>query len=178
MLLELTRTRASGSGQFKETAGRPRRGSHCSQVTRMTTHSLFGVVFEHRERLHRYLYRRLANEEDARDLAQEAFLRILSVTRADMIDNPRAYLYRIARNLMYERTYRALPSAGRSDDAELDALIDPHITPEAAAEHSAFAERIERVIAELSPRNQTILHLFCKRGLNQREIASQVGLSK
>jgi RNA polymerase sigma-19 factor, ECF subfamily len=147
-------------------------------MTRATTHSLFEAAFAHRERLHQYLCRRLANEEDAHELAQEAFLRILRVTRADLIEDPQAYLYRIARNLVYERTFRALPAGSRADDAELDTLVDPQLTPEAAVEHAAFTERFERVIAELSPRNQAILLLFCKRGLNQREIAAQLGLSK
>jgi RNA polymerase sigma-70 factor (ECF subfamily) len=41
-----------------------------------------------------------------------------------------------------------------------------------------LAQSIARVLAELSPRHQSILLLFCQNGLSQREISEQVGLSK
>lgn len=133
---------------------------------------------EHRAALHRYLRRRLGNEEDARELAQESFLRLLRVNRADLIADPQAYLYRIARNLIYEQSAKRLPAHQWADDEELQALADPHDTPEREVERTALSQRLQQVIAELQPRTQTILLLFCQQGLSQREIAEQLGLSK
>ena len=39
---------------------------------------------------------------DARDLAQEAYVRLLRLERKDLIREPRPYLYRIAANILYE----------------------------------------------------------------------------
>jgi|APSaa5957512535_1039671.scaffolds.fasta_scaffold244328_1 DNA-directed RNA polymerase specialized sigma24 family protein len=51
-----------------------------------------GLFTEHRERLHRYLRSRLANDADAQELAQEAFLRLLRISRTELIKHPQAYL--------------------------------------------------------------------------------------
>ena len=148
-------------------------------MTEAKRNSLFSAAFrEHRGRLYHYLRRRLANEEDAQELAQEAFLRLLRVPRVDLVADPQAYLYRVARNLVYERGTRSPPPGSWVEEAELESIEDPNGTPEAEAERAVLAQSIARVLAELSPRHQSILLLFCQNGLSQREISEQVGLSK
>ena len=147
-------------------------------VSHSKPHVLLDAAVEHQGRLYRYLRRRLHNEQDAQDLAQEVFLRLLRVTRADLVADPQAYLYRVARNLVYEQNCRIPPANNCADDTELAKLVDPQLSPETAADRATSAALIERVMSELSPRNQAILLLFCQRGLSQREIADQVGLSK
>lgn len=148
-------------------------------MTESKRHSLFSDAFrEHRRRLYHYLRRRLANEADAQELAQEAFLRLLRVSRADLIVDPPAYLYRVARNLVYEQEARKLPAGSFAQDWELERIEDSRDAPEVAVERAALAESIERVMGELSPRHRAILLLFCQNGLSQREIGDQVGLSK
>jgi RNA polymerase sigma-70 factor (ECF subfamily) len=148
-------------------------------VTEAKRNSLLNAAFrEHRGRLYHYLRRRLANEDDVQELAQETFLRLLRVTRVDLVVDPQAYLYRVARNLVYEQGTRRLPAGSWVADAELESVEDPHGTPEAEAERALLVRSIKRVLAELSPRNQAILLLFCQHGLNQREISDRVGLSK
>src|ERR1700756_288112 len=50
----------------------------------------------------RFIARRLRSVADARDLAHEAYVRLLRVKRKDLIRDPRAYLYRTPANLLYE----------------------------------------------------------------------------
>jgi len=140
--------------------------------------SLSAVFREHRGQLYDYLRRRLANEQDAQELAQEAFLRLLRVNRADLVADPQAYLFRVARNLVYEQGTRTLPAGSWAEDTELESLEDPQDTPEAEAERAMLVQSIERVLTELSPRHHAILLLFCQSGLSQREISERVGLSK
>jgi RNA polymerase sigma factor (sigma-70 family) len=141
--------------------------------------AVFGEAFhEHRRRLYQYLRRRLSNEADAQELAQETFLRLLRVARPDLVVDPQAYLYRIARNLVYEQSCKTLPADSLSDDSELERLEDPQLSPEIEADRAALSERIESALAELSPRNRSIVLLFCREGLSQREIGHRLGLSK
>ena len=70
-------------------------------------------------RLLRFLGARLPNEQDAQELAQEAYLRMLRVSDANLIRDPAAYLFRIARGLLQE-WYASLPPPRDSlDDVEL-----------------------------------------------------------
>ena len=52
--------------------------------------------------LERFLHSRVSNAEDARDLAQEAFMRILRLERAEYIRRPEQYLLRVATDLAFE----------------------------------------------------------------------------
>jgi RNA polymerase sigma-70 factor (ECF subfamily) len=87
-------------------------------------------------------------------------------------------MYRVARNLVYEQEARRLPAGRLAKEGELEALEDSHDGPDIVAHRSGVAEELNRVIAELPPRHQAILLLFCQNGLSQREIADQIGLSK
>lgn len=152
-----------------------------SKVTKLSTSapSAFHAAFrEHRGALYRYLRRRLGNDEDARELAQEAFLRLLRTVRADLVADPQAYLYRIARNLVYEQSSKNLPAESWVDNGELDTLEDPHGTLETEAVDGALGGWLEQALAELAPRNRAIVLLFCQGGLSQREIGERLGLSK
>ncbi len=136
------------------------------------------VFRSHRGRLYQFLRRRLANEDDARELAQETYLRLLRVTRNELIKDPQAYLYRVARNLVYEQNGKSLPAESLAGERELEVLEDPQPSLEVATDRSRRLELIEQAVAELPPRLQSVVLLFCREGLSQSEIAARVGLSK
>ncbi len=58
---------------------------------------------EHNRALITYLTARLHSETEARDVAQEAYVRLLQLERTDAIGFHRAYLFRIASNLAVDR---------------------------------------------------------------------------
>jgi DNA-directed RNA polymerase specialized sigma24 family protein len=58
---------------------------------------------EYRSALNRYFRRQVSDPADAEDLAQEVYLRLLRVEQNATIQNPEAYLYTIAVNLLRER---------------------------------------------------------------------------
>ena len=53
-----------------------------------------------------HFFRRRVGREEASDLTQEAFTRMLRSGAFDRVENPRAYLFRAARNLVIERARR------------------------------------------------------------------------
>src|SRR5258708_19577522 len=73
--------------------------------------------------LKRFLMRRRAGTAaDIDDIAQEVFLRLLRYDRAELVDHPQAYLFKIAANVSAEwsmRSSRRLPH----DSAWLTALV-------------------------------------------------------
>lgn len=136
------------------------------------------VLDKHRQRLYRFLRRRLANEDDAKELAQESFLRLLRVARSELVIDPQAYLYRVARNLVYEQGCKALQVGRWADESELNDLEDPSDSPEMEVDRATMNQTLAGIVAELPARQQAIVLLFCHEGLSQREIGERLGLSK
>lgn len=143
-----------------------------------TSPAFIEVLDKHRQRLYRFLRRRLANEADAQELAQETFLRLLRVPRADLVADPQAYLYRVARNLVYEQSCKTLPAERWADESTLLALEDPRDPPELDVDRNALNEKVAAFLGELPPRHQAIVLLVCHQGLSQREVGERLGLSK
>src|SRR5262249_57323704 len=67
-----------------------------------TTRFVEGLAQDCGNDLVRFIARRLRSAAEARDLAHEAYVRLLRVKRRDLIRDPQAYLYRIAANVLYE----------------------------------------------------------------------------
>ena len=73
-------------------------------VATSPTRFLSALFEEHQEPLVRFLTLRLGNAEDAAEIAQEAYLRLMKVERLEELENPRGYLFRTAANLAIDRT--------------------------------------------------------------------------
>lgn len=138
--------------------------------------SISELYFENKERLVRYLRARLANEEDVHELSQEAYLRILRVNRRLLIRNPQAYLFRIARNIVYE-IYSAR-NVKVDGTVSLDTIEASGPSLEDITERAIQCREVERVIAELSPKCCAALLMHWKLGLTQKEIAEEMQLSR
>jgi RNA polymerase sigma factor (sigma-70 family) len=67
-----------------------------SQTFTSTAYARYGGA------LRRYLRNRLKNKEDARELAQEVWTRLLRIDDPARVQSPRAYLYKVAANVLAE----------------------------------------------------------------------------
>src|SRR5882672_7786524 len=77
--------------------------------------------------LHRYLVRRLRRPQDADDLAQEVFLRLLRLEDAELVRKPQSYLYGIASHVVREFRMRAEQEHERlSFDSETIEALTEH----------------------------------------------------
>jgi RNA polymerase sigma-70 factor (ECF subfamily) len=89
------------------------------------------------------LLKKLGSPEDADDLTQETFLKVETSGRLESLKNPRAYLLRIADNLVRDRLRRE--SKGlfnhRQDVTDID-FAHPSPSPEQAASDRAELEAL------------------------------------
>lgn len=126
--------------------------------------------------LRRFIARRSVASADLEDVAQEVFLRLLRYDRAELIEDPRSYLFKIAANVASEWSMRArhrLPHAA----AWLDDLIDEANV----ADEVDIAQRdgeFRRALAALSPRAREVMRLHFSEGLTHEAIANQLQLSQ
>ncbi len=140
------------------------------------------VVRYYRELL-RFLDRSVNDREVAADLAQESYARLLAVQQSgEVIAEPRALLYRTARNLVIDRhrrdSTRGSSVAWQDESEDILALAAPVASePETAA---MSAQHVDALLATIEAlplrcREAFILHKF--DGLPQAEVARQMGIS-
>lgn len=129
-------------------------------------------------RLRRFFQRRFRCREEAADATQETFLRMLSLGSAASIDNPQAYLFRVARSVAYASAARRAADDLLFDrDADADLACDrpdAERAVDARQRLRAFAE----TIAALPPRCREAFVLSRFEGLANGEIAVRLGISR
>lgn len=155
------------------------------------------VVTDEAERLmarfHRplmsFFLRRVRDREDAEDLTQEAFLRILRRDEAIPVDNPESYVFRVAVNLLRDRARRAashrVGEHASLDDDAVDiaasgkiepALIEDRQPERVLLSQESLAEAL-RVLDELGPRTRDIFMLARLERMKHRDIAAIYGMT-
>lgn len=138
------------------------------------------LVRRHEERAVRVALALVSNREDARDLAQEAFLRVFrSLDRFDFEHEFTTWLYRIVTNLAIDHLRKRRPavstSAEQDEEADLD-LADPEgPAPSSSMEQLETAERVRACIDRLAPHFRSVMILRELEGLPCQEIARIVG---
>ncbi len=145
----------------------------------MAGDGLAAAFATHRAQLLRYLRARGAGEE-AEDCLQDLWIRVQTVS-TDMATDPRAYLYRMAHNLLLDRR-RSEIRRGRRDTAYHDDVQAGGEADEApAAERILIArEKLRRVEATLRGLGARTDHIFRRHRIDeipQRDIAAELGLS-
>src|SRR5262245_10885611 len=121
-----------------------------------------------------YLARLTGDPRTADDLLQEAYYRLLRAQTAyESDDHRRNYLFRIATNLAH-----ALHRRPRADSVRMDDAIEP-VDPDTARDTAArVADRVDvsRAMAQLKPRDRSMLWLAYAQGSTHEEIAQILGL--
>ncbi|HEU4652636.1 MAG TPA: sigma-70 family RNA polymerase sigma factor [Steroidobacteraceae bacterium] len=124
--------------------------------------------------LTRFLRRRVPQQIDPEDLAQEVYLRLLRVEHLDMIEEPQAYLYRVASNVAAEWRMRACYSKPHSD--ELDVLTSLS-NPETQVEETVLMRRLDAALAEMTPMIRAVVYLKVRDSLSHDEIAQHLSIT-
>lgn len=120
-----------------------------------------------------------ANEEDARDVVQEVYLRAwkgIGRFRGDA--QLTTWLYRITANtasthVTRRRRHRSEPLETAAEPAEERAALQP----EAATESAATLERLAAAVAGLPPKLRVVVVLKDVYGLSHEAIAEELGIS-
>lgn len=138
-------------------------------------HNLFR---RHARELAGSLRRRGLSEETAADLTQDTFVRLMSANPRGNQNNPRAYLFKISRNLVidHHRREHAAP-VDHLPDAELTAIADPRPSAEVALYDKQRLALSDAALAELPERTRRAFELYRLEDLTIAEVAERIGLS-
>ncbi|CAG1005416.1 putative RNA polymerase sigma factor FecI [Myxococcaceae bacterium] len=130
-----------------------------------------------RKPLLQYLKRRLGCSHTAEDVAQETYLRVVQHESIGEVADLRAYMFRIARNLVVDHGRQAVTRAQSSWEPLDEDLVCPKPAPDRVAEASEQLQMLERMIAELPPRCRRVFLLHRVQHLSHSEIAEHMGIS-
>ena len=130
----------------------------------------------------RYLAKKVPNNEDANDLAQEAFLRMHKFQQSKNLKNARAFLYKTANNLVVDQIRRA-----KVHDKYLSSEMLPEHSDEdedkfaPSAERTVSAEqeldKIYEIVDEMPVKVRRAFLLHRGKDLSYSEIASEMDVS-
>jgi RNA polymerase sigma factor (sigma-70 family) len=115
---------------------------------------------------------------EAEDIVQETWMRSLSAIHAGSVMNIRAYLYCVARHLIYDH-FRTQPSKFSLDDKDLGLdLFDHRIDPERNVIAQERTRQLDRAVAQLPPRQKTVFLLLALEGLSCAQVGRRLGISR
>lgn len=123
---------------------------------------------EHNESLIRFLQVRLRSRQEASEVAQEAYVRLLSLDEPSAVSYLRAFLFKTAANLAVDRMRRDHVHTRASELPNFRTFTDSR-TPERRVAGEQTLDRLSRLIAAMPPkcRQAFVLHRF-----HGRDIAS------
>jgi len=125
--------------------------------------------------LFRFLGRRVRAAVDIEDLAQETYLRLLRARDLGDIRNPQAYLLRVAGNVVIEwRQHQPRPESIVTLD---DDLVADESSPEFELEAAVSQERLEQVLAAVSPVMRAVLLLRLRDERPCKDIAKDLEIT-
>jgi RNA polymerase sigma-70 factor (ECF subfamily) len=123
--------------------------------------------------LFRYCHRLTGDRDQADDLAQEAFVRLLDRGPRGPAHGLRVWMFRVATNLIRDA---ARQSHTRRRIMTGAAPPDPVPSPEGEMERSEKVQEVRAALSQLPPRDREVL-LLRQEGLSYKEIAQVVNVA-
>jgi RNA polymerase sigma-70 factor (ECF subfamily) len=137
---------------------------------------------EYRALLHRFLMSLVHNTQDAQDLAQETYLRYLQVDKAAVIRKPKAYLFRVAQNLVYEmRLDRARERKVLTFDTDLSESQADGAAHTGGADPTDIIgnpQLLNHALSRIPPGYRRVLLMYKRDGMSAEEIARELGITR
>lgn len=130
------------------------------------------LINRYRDRIYNFAFRLLLNEEDASDVAQEAFIRCYySLSKYKLGTRFSSWLFRVTHNLAIDR----LRKRGRETEIDQE-IADTKPSPEVLVEQKELKEGIDRAMQTLPIKYRVVVTLFHIEGLGYEEIGKVLGL--
>lgn len=132
---------------------------------------------EHNEALLRFLRARLRSRQEAREVAQEAYVRLLSLDKPGAVSYLRAFLFKTAANIAVDRRRHEETLARTAEAPLFHEFVDAR-TPEREVAARQAVQRLERLIAALPSKCRQAFLLNRVEGKDFSVIAHEMGLSE
>jgi len=133
---------------------------------------------EHNEALIRFLALRLRSQQEAKEIAQEAYVRLLKLDQPGAVSFLRAFLFKTAANLAVDRIRHEQTARNAAREIKFLEEFTRHPTPEQFASDAEQVRLLQKLIEELPPKCKRAFLLHRVHGLDFASIAAQMGLGE
>ena len=132
--------------------------------------ALTAIYDEYHLPIYRYIYRQVGDVETARDLAADVFRRLLLAVKQGYgpQDNPKAWLYRTAHNLVIDHYRR---QKHRNHLPLHEDLVDIGVDPVSSAERRLSAQQVRVALRHLTPEQRQVIILKYLEGFSNDEVS-------
>lgn len=148
-----------------------------ADTAKQTLHAIFDV---HKEALRGYIGKRVHDATMVDDVLQDIFIKLQSLKVED-IKYPKAYLYRMANNLIIDeqRKQSRYIHQTPSDDNPSENHLEPQEqrSPEAILNQAQHLTVVTNALKELPEKTRDAFCLLRLRQLDKRDVAEQLGIS-
>ena len=127
-------------------------------------------VLPAKNKLFRFALRMLGNDDDAKDVVQEVFIRVWNGReQMDQIQNMEAWCMRITKNLSLDRL-RAIQRKGTDSLENSYHIQHTDTTPDVKTELGESMQHVSQLIAALPEKQRQVIHLRDVEGYTYNEI--------
>ena len=140
--------------------------------------ALARLFIEHNQELLRFLRTRLDSRQEAEEVAQESYARLLRLDQPAILGFLRAYLFKTAANLAIDRLRHRTTLRGAESKLEHSYELATESTPEDLAGRDQEVGLVERFLAELPTACHRAFVLYRVHELSLAEVAAQMGVSE
>jgi len=160
-----------------DTASRLKPADRSSAAGRERSAALAEIARNHHSALVRFLALRTGSAEDAKEIVQEAYAKVLAIDRQDAVTFQVGYLWRIAANLAIDRKRQRLARA-RLASVALQPGDRCSPSTESVVESRERLAIVQKAIAQLPPRCRQAFMLRIVEGQRFAEVGREMGISE
>lgn len=130
---------------------------------------------EHNAALLQFIAAKLGSEQEAREIAQEAYVHLLQLNHPEAVSYLRAFLFKTAANLAIDRLRERGRRSHVTSMAEVDFAVF-ELTPERQVSGEQALAAIEAAVAQLPAKCKQVFLLYRVYELSIDEIAKRMGI--
>lgn len=155
-------------------------------MTHSSLHSLAQAAEAYYDELRQFVRKRTGSNTIAEEVVQETWIRANALS-TELPDNPRAYLYRMAGNLVVDHIRRERSQAveletdapdGSEQAAVLDSIPCPAPTPLDTAISLQELSALNAAVRELPDKCREVFLLYRGHGMSMRDVATHMGITQ
>ncbi|MBL7865712.1 MAG: sigma-70 family RNA polymerase sigma factor [Cyclobacteriaceae bacterium] len=136
----------------------------------MTLEAFQSMVFPVKNKLYRFAYRLLGNNEEAKDVVQEVFIKVWNGRdQLSEVENMEAWCMRITKNLSLDRLRQQQRRPTDSIDMGMHVSTNG-LSPAETTELSESMKRIAALMNQLPEKQRQVMHLRDIEGYSYHEI--------